>query len=89
MDDAAAFDVYLRTVVPKAMAWWEDHALTGGTGVGEPEGYLKAPCAIQVTRATASHVKFADLIGMVAAMLPASLPGSRVAVLAGRADRAP
>jgi HK97 family phage major capsid protein len=68
--DAPAFDVYLRRVVPAAMAWWEDQALIHGTGVGEPEGCLNAACQIKVSRATASHVKLADVQSMVTRMWP-------------------
>jgi HK97 family phage major capsid protein len=72
-EDAPAFDTYLRTVIPPAMAWWEDAALIAGNSPAQPEGYLHAPCAIKVTRATASHVKHADVIGMVTRMWPAGI----------------
>lgn len=73
MDDSPAFGVYLSAVLPQAMAWYEDKKLIGGNGAGEPEGFLNAPCKIMVTRATSSHVEFADLPKMVARLLPQGL----------------
>lgn len=71
--DAPAFDLYLRTVIPAGMAWYEDQGLIRGTGAGEPLGVINSPCAIQVTRNTSSKVLFADVIAMLPRMLPASL----------------
>jgi HK97 family phage major capsid protein len=45
-----------------------------GTGVGEPQGVLNAPCQVAVTRNTGSKVLHIDVVNMLTRLLPASLP---------------
>jgi Phage capsid family len=71
--DAPAFEtVFVNRLLPQAVAWFEDDKFIGGTGVAEPQGITNAGCAIGVTRATGSTVKFADVIGMLTRLLPQS-----------------
>ena len=71
--DAAAFEAFLRTAVPLGLAWSEDQAFIAGSGTGQPQGILNAPCAISVTRSTSSKVLQIDIVNMVTRMLPQSL----------------
>lgn len=72
-DSITALDQWFREMFPTALAWFEDVAFIGGGGTGEPQGFLNSPCAIPVSRNTASHVKFQDIVAMYPRMLPASL----------------
>jgi HK97 family phage major capsid protein len=71
--DAGAFAAFASTAVPMGLAWSEDQAFMAGTGAGQPQGILNAPCAISVTRSTASKVLQIDIVNMVTRMLPQSL----------------
>lgn len=70
--DGPAFEAFCRTVIPMGLAWSEDQAFISGTGAGQPQGILNAPCAITVTRVTANTVVQADVAAMVTRMLPQS-----------------
>lgn len=64
-DDAAgAFGDFLARVIALGYAWFEDDNFINGTGAGEPQGLLNAPCAIQVGRAAASAIGAADIVAM-------------------------
>lgn len=76
-DAIAALDQWFNEMFPTALAWFEDTAFIGGTGVGEPQGFINSPCAVTITRATSSEVLFADIAAMYPRMLPSSL-GSAV-----------
>jgi HK97 family phage major capsid protein len=71
-DAIATFQQFISEAFPEALAFGEDDAFINGSGQGEPQGYLNSPCAISVTRATASKVQFADIAAMFPKMLPAS-----------------
>jgi hypothetical protein len=72
-EDADHLDAFLREAIPAGMAFAEDQAFIAGSGAGQPQGILNAPCQIQVTRQTSSEVTFTDLIKMQERMLPASM----------------
>lgn len=63
-DGAGGFGDFLARVVAMGYAWFEDDAFISGTGVGEPQGILSAPCAIQVTRAGSDAVQAIDIVNM-------------------------
>lgn len=69
VNDAPAFEVFCQTVIPMGLAWAEDQAFIAGTGSGQPQGILNAPCAINVTRTSSLQ---ADVANMVTRMLPQS-----------------
>lgn len=72
VDDAAgAFGDFTARVVGDGYAWFEDDSWINGTGVGEPQGLISAPCAVAVTRG-GSAPALADLIAMFKALHPAS-----------------
>lgn len=73
VDDAAgAFGDFLARVVAMGYSWFEDDAFFNGTGVGEPQGLINAPCAVATTRQSGSTVQFLDVVGMFKSLHPAS-----------------
>jgi HK97 family phage major capsid protein len=76
-DDSPAFsDIFLPQTIAKGLAWATDDAFINGSGVGEPQGLLNAPCAIQVDRVTSDAVTAADIVAMYKALHPASKAGN-------------
>lgn len=73
MDARPALDAFLNDIFPEAISWFEDVAFFVGGGVGEPLGFLNAPCAISVTRAGASNIAWDDFANAYSRMLPQSL----------------
>lgn len=75
MQDARpSMNALLDTMLPRALAWFEDVAFFLGNGVGEPLGFLNAPAMVQATRtAGGAAVEWADIANMYARMLPQSL----------------
>jgi HK97 family phage major capsid protein len=67
---------WLRTAWPAAVSYYEDDAFINGTGVGEPQGFLSAPCAIKVATSSANVITMLDLISAYVRFLPAALPGA-------------
>jgi HK97 family phage major capsid protein len=57
-----------------AMVAAEENAFYSGTGVGQPLGLINSPARIDVTRNTASQVKWADIYGMYARLRMGSNP---------------
>lgn len=75
-DSKPAFNTFMQEVFPEAYAWFEDVAFTVGGGVGEPLGYLQAPCAVAPTRSTTvagNNVEWVDIVNMYARFLPSSM----------------
>lgn len=74
VDDAAgAFGDFLTRVIAMGHAWYEDDLfIGGGTGVGQPQALLNAPCAVGVDRVTANTVTLPDVVAMVKALHPAA-----------------
>jgi HK97 family phage major capsid protein len=73
VEDAAAFGVFARTVIPQGLAWAEDQAFIAGSGAGQPQGILNAACAVNVTRTSSPASLQADVTNMVTRMLPQSM----------------
>jgi len=74
-DSIVSFSALIETLWPQALAFSEDNAFQSGTGTGEPLGFRGAgnPAAVTVSRGTASTIKYPDVVGMYARMLPSSL----------------
>jgi HK97 family phage major capsid protein len=72
-DSITPLDQWFSMFFPKAISFFEDIAFIQGTGVGEPQGFLKSPAAITVTEQTTNHVRFQDIAKMYSRMWPASL----------------
>jgi HK97 family phage major capsid protein len=74
VDDAAeAFGEFTGRVVSQGYTWFEDDSFISGTGTGEPQGLINAPCAVGITRANSDAVGLVDIAGMVNALHPAAL----------------
>lgn len=54
---------------PGAIAWNEDYAFFQGSGAGQPMGVVNAPATIAVTRTTSSHIKYADVVNIIASFM--------------------
>ena len=73
-DDAAgAFGDFMAATIARGYAWFEDDYALNGTGIGEMQGLINAPCAVAVTRTTGGTIVQADLQAMLNALHPASL----------------
>jgi hypothetical protein len=70
-DAGGAFGDFTARVLALGFSWWEDDCFFNGTGVGEPQGILNAPCAVAVTRTNnAGAAVFADIVAMFRALHP-------------------
>jgi HK97 family phage major capsid protein len=76
-DSVTSLDTWFNMFFPRAISWFEDVAFIGssttGTGVGEPQGFLNAPCAIKVAAGSDNKIWFADIASAFARMWPPSL----------------
>lgn len=74
-DSIVSFSALIESLWVKALVFSEDNAFQAGTGTGEPLGFRGAgnPAAVTVSRGTASTIKYPDVVGMYARMLPSSL----------------
>lgn len=75
-DALPSMNAFLNEIFPEAVAWYEDVAFFIGGGVGEPLGFLNAPCAVAPTRSTTvagDNVEWVDIVNMYSRMLPQSL----------------
>ena len=77
-DSAVSFQAFVDQLFPEALAWYEDIAFLGGTGVGEPLGALSSNNAsgIAVAKETgqaAGTIVWENIVKMFSRMLPASL----------------
>jgi HK97 family phage major capsid protein len=71
-DAAAAFGDLFGRIIGMGLAWELDELFFNGSGAGEPQGILNAPCAVQVTRTTSDEVLHTDVVAMAKALHPAS-----------------
>lgn len=72
-DASGAFGDFLARVIAQGYAWYEDDLFIGnGTGVGQPQGLINAPCAVPISRTTANQVLFLDVVAMFKALHPAA-----------------
>lgn len=66
-DNYIAADAIITRVFGRAIEWKKDYEVINGNGVGKPLGYFNSPALLTVTKNTASHIKFEDLVAMLAA----------------------
>lgn len=71
-DNAVGLESFLRRVMTEVPAWYEDYAFINGSGAGEPLGFLKAGCLIEVTRQGTSALYLSDVLNLYARILPKS-----------------
>lgn len=78
--DAPAFGALIDRLMPQAIAWYEDVAFMGGSGVGEPLGFINCAASVSVAKQSGQNtgtILWENIVGMYARMLPSSL-GSAV-----------
>lgn len=63
-DAAGPLGVLFSTVAAKGYAWFEDDFFIQGTGAGEPQGIINAPCAVAVDRQNGNQVSYTDILTM-------------------------
>ena len=70
-DSAGAFGDFLSRVIAQGYAWQEDDWFFNGSGVGQPQGLINAPCQVTVSRSGgAGAVVLADIVAMAKALHP-------------------
>lgn len=69
-DSAISVDALIRNLFSKCMADAEDYWYLQGDGVGKPFGVIHSPATIQVARAGAGAIVWADIIAMLHAFEP-------------------
>lgn len=72
----AAANTFISTLLQRAMRAAEDIAFLVGNGVGKPKGVLGALAGLAVNRAVANQISYADVIGLLAKLLPESVAGA-------------
>lgn len=82
-DSIISFAAFIDSILPEAIAWFEDTAFLRGTGVGQPLGILGSTLTeggntalVSVTKETnqaADTIVWENIVKMYARMLPASL----------------
>jgi len=75
-DSVVSFATFVNTLLPEAVASFEDLAFLTGTGVGEPQGALNSPAVVVVAKVAAqpaNTIVWQNLVGLYTRMLPASL----------------
>lgn len=81
-DDAAgALGSFFGSAAARGYDWFEDDFFLNGTGVGEPQGLINAPCAVATSRGTPGAVGFLDVVSMYKSLHPhskqrATIPGA-------------
>ena len=75
-DSALAFEAFIRTSFPEALAYFEDDAFTNGNGAGMPLGWRRAEATVVVAKEsgqTADTIVWENIVKMYSRMLPQSL----------------
>lgn len=75
-DSALAFEAFIRSAFPEALAYFEDDAFTNGNGVGQPLGWRSAEATVVVAKESgqpADTIVWENIVRMYARMLPQSL----------------
>lgn len=75
-DSIISLEMFINEIFPEAIAWFEDLAFIGGSGVGEPLGFLNASATVEVAAEsgqTAGSIVWENIVKMYARMLPSSL----------------
>jgi HK97 family phage major capsid protein len=74
-DTGPTGEEYLINLLGKAAAWQAEYAFLQGKGAGDtmPLGILNSPATLAIAaRATAGHIKLADVVTMTASLMPGS-----------------
>jgi HK97 family phage major capsid protein len=71
-DAAGPLGDFLARTVSAGYQWFEDDSFLNGTGTGQPQGLINAPCAVGVGRAASDAVGLTDIVAMFKALHPAA-----------------
>ncbi len=66
-------EAWLLALFGEAVAWYEEYGFLQGKGAGQPLGILNSGATINVSRAVAGDIEFADIGGMLNKLLPESI----------------
>lgn len=75
-DSIISLEMFINEIFPEAIAWFEDLAFIGGSGVGEPLGFLNASATVEVSAESGQpggSIVWENIVKMYARMLPSSL----------------
>ncbi len=75
-DSALAFESFIRSAFPDALAYFEDDAFINGSGAGQPLGWRHAEATVVVNAESgqgASTIVWENIVKMYSRMLPQSL----------------
>lgn len=73
-DAIGGFEKFLMVLFAKVIGWTEEYAFLQGNGVGKPLGMLNTSGpVIQITRASAGKISYADVATIISRLLPSSL----------------
>jgi len=73
MANADILGAYLNMEFGEEKIFQNDYMYFKGSGASEPKGIYNSPDRIEVTRDTASCIKYADIVNMRSSMIPMSL----------------
>lgn len=76
-DNYIAMDAMATRVFARAFVFMEDYMAIYGDGVGKPQGFWNSPALLTVSRGTASHIEYEDIVGMMAKLHPQCWQGAR------------
>lgn len=76
-DNYIAMDAMAQRVFARAFVFMEDYMAIYGDGVGKPQGFWNAAALLTLSRNTASHIKYEDVVGMMAKLHPQCWGGAR------------
>lgn len=75
-DSIISLQMFISEIFPEAIAWFEDVAFIGGSGVGEPLGFLNSAATVTVNKEVgqaATTIVWENIVKMYSRMLPSSL----------------
>jgi HK97 family phage major capsid protein len=75
-DSLISFSALIERLWPMALSFQEDSAFTGGSGVGEPLGYMGNPATVAVAAESGQDpatINYFNIVNMYSRMLPSSL----------------
>jgi HK97 family phage major capsid protein len=75
-DSIISLQMFINEIFPEAIAWFEDIAFIGGSGVGEPLGFLNGTANVTVAAESGQSsgtIVWENIVKMYSRMLPSSL----------------
>jgi len=72
MDSPISIPELISSLGKEGIGFFEDYSALFGTGVGEMKGCVTCAASLPQTRKTASHIVYADVVGMQTQLFPSS-----------------